>query len=116
MRKHFLILVIPFLAFVCSRKQAANCHTGKVIRTSCASFVVQLTDTQTLGQMGWKDQNTGNTYDHVINITNRCMLKGDLKDGETIRFVIDSTIKNTCITCLMYDAPPNVNYTVHLCK
>jgi len=96
--------------------QSAKCYTGKVIRTSCASFVVQVTDDQTIGENGWKDQpKSDSAYDHVINITNRCQLKDSLKTGDTFRFVIDSTIKSDCITCMMYDAPPTAKYAVRLC-
>ena len=105
-KKNLLILlVLPFFAFVCSKKED-KCLQAKVIRISCASFVVQVLNKDSVGSYGWKDVGGNGTYNNVLNISNTCEI-GKWSKGEEMYFNIEDTLKpNNCISCMMYDAPP----------
>ena len=112
-----VLLFIPLFAFRCGDKKSSNCVIGKVVRTSCASFVVQALNTDTIGVDGWKDSvATGQTYDNVFNVSNRCHIPADLKAGDTIAFTIGSTKPDDCIVCMMFDAPPEAKYQITMCE
>jgi hypothetical protein len=106
--KNYLLLffLLTGFGFVCNSTATKNCLKGKVIRISCASYVVQVLNKQHVGDYGWKDEQSGKTYDNVINFSNPCHV-GEWKQGDEIFFSIkDSSSTNDCVTCMMYDAPP----------
>jgi hypothetical protein len=106
-------LVIPALAFTCKKQGSTGWLEGKVLRVSCASFVVQVLNNDAIGQDGWKDMTNNNaTYDNVFNVNNTCTIPSGIKAGNTIRFKIDSPKPNECVRCMMYDGPPEVAYDV----
>lgn len=110
----FAIIGMAAISFQCgvSKKQSANnCVQGKIIRISCASYVVQALNRDTLGQDGWKNMmDTTLTYDNVFDVTNKCKLPADLKAGDTIYFTAQPTQPSDCVSCMMFDAPPTVKY------
>jgi hypothetical protein len=114
--KQTLLVLVSFsvIAFQCgvTKKQAAgNCIQGKVIRISCASYVVQSLNVDTAGQDGWKNSaDTTKTYDNVFDVANKCKLPADLKAGDTIYFTVAPVQASDCISCMMFDAPPTVKY------
>ena len=117
MKKMFIIsLVLPFMAFHCMKDK--NDHNtwleGKVVRISCASFIVQVTNNTKIGQDGWKDMmNNNKEYDDVINASNKCEIPDAVQEGAVIRFRIEKPyIHNNCAICLIYDAPPDIAYEI----
>ena len=111
-KKNWLILpVLPFFAFVCGKKED-KCLKAKVIRVSCASFVVQVLNKDSVGSYGWKDVGGHGIYNNVLNLKNTCKL-GKWSKGEEMYFTIQDTLKaNDCVVCMMYDAPPDKNVMV----
>jgi hypothetical protein len=112
----FVLMALPVLAFKCGKSSQAKDGylTGKVIRISCASFVIQVLNDDTVGEDGWKDMtNNNNTvYDNVFTANNPCKIGENIKAGNTIRFKIDPPTQNDCVLCMMYDGPPNAKYDV----
>ncbi|MBO9203968.1 MULTISPECIES: hypothetical protein [Niastella] len=87
---------------------------GKVIRISCASFVVQVTNNDSIGEDGWKDQSNNNaSYDNVFAASNPCKLPAGVKAGATIKFKVSPAKANDCITCMMFDAPPTARFDIN---
>ena len=118
MNKRLLAFVcLAGLAFQCgvAKKQASgNCIQGKVIRISCASYVVQSLNVDTVGQDGWKNSaDTTIAYDNVFDVANKCKLPADLKAGDTIYFTAAPVQASDCISCMMFDAPPAVKYDLN---
>ena len=115
-RIFFVMLILPFMAFQCKKdkKGQDTWVEGKVIRISCASFIVQLLDNTTIGQDGWKDMMDNNKeYDDVINASNKCEIPDIIQPGNVIRFRIEKpNIHNNCAICLIYDGPPDVAYEI----
>jgi hypothetical protein len=112
-----VLLFIPLLAFKCSDKKSSKCIIGKVVRTSCASFIVQALNADTLGVDGWKDSvATNETYDNVFNVSNRCHIPAELKAGDTIAFTIGANKQDDCMVCMMFDAPPEAKYAISMCE
>lgn len=111
-KKYLLVLfVLPFFAFNCSKKKI-KCIKAKVIRVSCASFVVQVLNKDSVGSYGRKDVGGHGVYNNVLNIKNSCEI-GKWSRGEEMYFTIQDTLKpNDCITCMMFDAPPAKSYMV----
>ena len=75
MQKILIVLfALPFLAATCDKKPSNACLQGKVIRISCASFVVQVLSDAKIGEDGWKNMmdSTGATYNKVISVGNSC--------------------------------------------
>ncbi len=111
--------VLPFLAFQCEKESTKNNSEwleGKVIRISCATVIVQLTNNTDIGQDGWKDVMDNNKeYNDVINASNKCTIAEKVTTGETIRFKVSAPKpENNCYVCLMYDSPPTVAYEIEL--
>jgi hypothetical protein len=115
MKQTLLALVcLSALAFQCGvakKKTSANCIQGKVLRISCASYVVQSLNVDTLGQDGWKNSaDTTLSFDNVFDVSNKCKLPAGLKAGDTIYFAVQPPQASDCISCMMFDAPPTVKY------
>ena len=108
----FVLLSVSMYGFVCNPPAVSNCLKGKIIRISCASYVVQVLNKQHVGDYGWKDQQGGKTYDNVINIDNACQV-GQSQQGDEIFFTIkNDSATNDCVKCMMYDAPPKKSLQV----
>jgi hypothetical protein len=104
------LLIIPFIAS-CEKK----CHndgylTGKVVRISCASYVIQVLDNNNIGQDNWKDMFDNNKeYDNAINASNKCEIPDFIQKDNIVSFRISySQAPNDCVICTLYDSPPNV--------
>jgi hypothetical protein len=116
MKKYlFVALAIPVFAFSCSRKTvggaSADYVEGKVLRSSCASTVVQVTNNDALGEDGWKDMTQNDAkFDNVFAVNNKCKIPSDVKPGTTIRFKVSKPEQNDCVVCMMYDGPPKTQY------
>lgn len=120
MKKWLLIgAIIPFLAFQCEKENTKNDSEwleGKVIRVSCATVIVQLTNNTDIGQDGWKDiLNNNKEYNDVITASNKCTIAEKVVAGETIRFKISGPKpEKYCYICFIYDGPPTVAYEIEL--
>src|SRR5688572_23011815 len=92
MKKLFLIVAfVPFLAFQCRKENNQNCFKGKVVRITCASYVIQVLNNDSMGDDGWKDSMEGeqNTYDNVFNVSNKCKIPESYEVGDTIYFQLE---------------------------
>jgi hypothetical protein len=116
MKKYlFVALTLPIVVFACSRKvtggEKPGYVEGKVLRTSCASMVIQVTNNDSLGEDGWKDMTQNNaSVDNVFAVNNKCKVSSDVKAGATLRFKISTAEQNDCVVCMMYDGPPKTQY------
>ncbi len=100
------IFVGTSLAIGCDVKND-RCIKGKVVRISCASFVVQVLNRDSIGTYGWRDVGGHTVYNNVFRVGNPCKI-GQLFNGDEIYFTIaDSLTEKNCVTCMMYDAPPD---------
>ena len=105
------IAMITAQCGVNQKQPSKDCVQGKVIRISCASYVVQALDRDTVGQDSWKNgTDTTTIYDNVFDVANKCKLPGDIKAGDTIYFTLHPTQPSDCVSCMMFDAPPTVKY------
>ena len=56
MKKILLVAALaPFFAFQCDKSITTKCVKGKVIRISCASYVIQVLNNDSVGEDQWKD-------------------------------------------------------------
>lgn len=105
------IALISFQCGVNKNQPSKDCVQGKVLRISCASYVVQALNRDTLGEDGWKTPgDTTTLYDNVFDVANKCKLPGDIKAGDTIYFTVHPVQPSDCVSCMMFDAPPVVKY------
>jgi len=118
MQKIICFLLVMFLALVSCKKSSSNKNLsgwleGKVIRISCASYVIQISNNSTFGQDNWKNIRDNKEYDNVVSAANQCEISQDIKEGDKIRFRLDFTdTMNECVVCDMFDGPPTVVYGV----
>ena len=115
MKKILLVAALaPFFAFQCDKSITTKCVKGKVIRISCASYVIQVLNNDSVGEDQWKDSRdpVPNTFDNVFAVSNPCNIPSNYKVGDTIYFNLDEPKPSECVTCMMYDAPPTVKYQV----
>lgn len=111
MKKTFLILaLVSFFAFQCDKNHTTNCLKGKVIRISCASYVIQVLNNDSIGEDQWEGEQ--GTYDNVFSVSNKCMIPASYKTGDIIYFEIDKPEQSDCIVCMMYDAPPKTQFKI----
>ncbi|MFT3824243.1 MAG: hypothetical protein QM731_09995 [Chitinophagaceae bacterium] len=111
-RLTFLIILLALLTGSCSKKSDREGLAGKVIRISCASYVIQVYSNKDLGEDNWKDLKTQVVHDNVFNALGKCEIPDDIKEGDHIRFGISDDTPPPCATCFLYDAPPSVTYFV----
>jgi hypothetical protein len=110
-----ITLIVPVVAFTCKQKAAGPTDwlEGKVVRTSCASFIIQVMNNDAIGTDGWKDMSNNNvSYNNVFNANNKCEIPNSIKAGDTVKFKITAATKSDCIVCMMYDGPPEAKYDV----
>ena len=115
MKKLLLIAVIlPLFAFQCKRAGNPKCLQGKIVRITCASYVIQVFNNDAVGDDVWKDSMQGvqTTYENVFKASNKCKIPTSYKVGDTIYFNLDKPEPNDCVLCMMYDAPPKTQYQV----
>lgn len=117
MKKWLLVaIVLPVMAYKCGRTEQADKEgwiRGKVVRTSCASFVVQVLNNDTIGEDGWKDMMNNNAvYNNVFTVNNQCKIPATIKSGSNIQFKMAAPAQNDCVTCMMFDGPPQTKYDI----
>lgn len=112
-----LAAMIPLISFTCNKKlMEEKCYEVKVIRSTCASLVVQVLNDDRIGEDGWKDiMDNDRQYDNVFNIINRCELAGESKVNDTFIVRKSSKETNECVSCMLYDAPPRLSVAVERC-
>ena len=111
----FAAALIPMLAFQCNKENTkTGWLEGKVVRISCASFIVQLLNNNEIGEDGWKDMlDNDKVYNDVITASNKCEIPGSVKKDNIIRFKLESPKQhNDCAICLMYDGPPKKAFEI----
>ena len=110
----FILMLLPIFAFQCDKDNFNKCLKGKVIRISCASYVIQVLNNDSIGDDQWRDSIDGEqkTYDNVFNISNKCKIPASYKPGDIIYFNLEKPEPNDCIVCLMYDAPPLAQFQI----
>ena len=115
MKKIFLIAALtPFFAFQCDKNSISKCIKVKVIRISCASYVIQVLNNDSIGDDQWTNSMQGehHTYDNVFSVSNKCKIPATYKAGDIIYFNLDKPEASDCIVCMMYDAPPKTQFQV----
>lgn len=114
MKLIFILLALPVMASKCGKQKEKDTHLqGKVVRVSCASFVVQVLNDDTVGEDGWKDMMNNNAqYDNVFTANNACKIPAGIKAGATIRFTVSQPAQNDCVACMMYDGPPAAKFDI----
>jgi len=108
-------LLLPFLAFKCKKSGQDTFLEGRVVRITCADFVVQVLNNDNIGDDSWNDVTINNNIaiDNVFVVSNACTLSSDIKKvGNIVRFKIDQSGKNNCVVCMIYDAPPKTAYDI----
>ena len=113
MKLLFILMALPVLATNCKKEKDKNDYLeGKVVRWTCASFVMQVTNDDSIGEDGWKDIMSNNKqYDNVITVNNFCKESAlTQKALVTFRFKIKKAEVNDCVMCAMADAPPTEKY------
>lgn len=111
----FLILTsITILSISCKKPDQPSCLQVKVIRSTCASLVIQVLNNDTIGEDGWTDtfMNKNARYDNVFTASNACKISAAYKSGDIFYITIGSPASNDCVQCALYDAPPGVVYEV----
>ena len=111
----FILLAIPLFSAKCTKNNPSdNCLKARVVRITCASFVVQVLNNDSIGEDNWRDSHSSNpqTYDNVFAVANTCKVPPSYKTGDVIYFNIESPKQNDCIVCAMWDAPPKVLYDI----
>lgn len=115
MKKIFLIIaLLPFFAFQCGNNRVNKCLKGKVVRISCASYVIQVLNNDSIGDDQWNASMEGQqkNYDNVFNVSNKCKISSSYKPGDIIYFNLEKPEASDCIVCMMYDAPPQAQFQV----
>ena len=109
-----MIALVPFLAFQCKKENTDKCIQGKVIRISCASYVIQVLNNDSIGEDGWKDSMQGQqtTYNNVFTASNKCEIPPSFKPGDIIYFKLEKPEPSDCVVCMMYDAPPQTQFQI----
>lgn len=110
--------IMPICGFVCSPKKNNDCIRGQIIRITCASTVVRITSTDSLGEDQWKDvmDSSGSRYDNVFKMANKCDLPSISKVGDIVSFRLTAPKVDSCMVCMMYDAPPSASYSIDFCQ
>ena len=108
------MVLLPLLAVQCKKENIDRCIKGKVVRISCASYVIQVLNNSSIGEDGWRDSIQGQqtTYDNVFTASNKCDVPLSFKPGDIIYFTLEKPAPNDCVICTMYDAPPQTQYQV----
>ena len=98
--------------------------TGKLVLTQpCAGVVIQVLqgsiDPSKIDPL-WKDSITGMTYINVFTVSNQCTFPGNLHEGDTIAFQLDSDPpppSPLCDMCAISSpVPPIANYVRNVRK
>jgi len=89
---------------------------AKLIRTTCASIVIQIQDSNYyyLGEQ-WSNTMSPLTVmtEHAAAVSNPCEFPADqINVGDLFYFDINSNPRNDCVVCAMYDAPPTKKVAV----
>jgi hypothetical protein len=111
----WVALAFPFFAYQCDKTAKDGWLEGKVVRISCASYIIQVTNSDAVGEDGWKDMsNNDKAYDNVFAVSNKCKMPADIKAGSAIKFKVAEPAKDSgCISCMMFDGPPKVALDVN---
>lgn len=110
--RYFLLLIFIIASGIFCNSNKPVCLKAKVLRVSCASFVVQVLNKDSVGSYGWKDVAGHGVYNNVFTVANSCKI-GKWGKGEEFYFNIsDSLQSGDCMACMMYDAPPEKSYTI----
>lgn len=112
MKRNILPILVLFTAGLNCHPKSSACLRAKVIRISCASFVVQVLNKDSVGSYGWRDIGGHGIYNNVFRVSNPCNI-GPWARGEEFSFTINDSLKQKeCATCRMYDAPPEKSYLI----
>jgi hypothetical protein len=111
MRQTLLFFIVLFVFMGCKPSEPP-CLKAKVLRVSCASFVIQVLNKDSVGSYGWKDVSGNGVYNNVITVANSCNI-GKWSKGEEFYFtLVSSPQSGECMTCMMFDSPPEKTYMI----
>lgn len=108
------VLIFSLLIYATCRKNGqSELISGKIVYRSCATTVVEVTDPAfyAIAQDSWQQDPSRAARHHVFAVSNPCQLP-KLDTGQVFRFRIDSSGKNDCIVCMMYDNPPQTKHMI----
>ena len=113
--RNFILLLAIFGLFSCKKSTDGTIITGKVVYRSCASIVVQVTDSSHfyLGENGWQQKPNKGVYDNVFTVANTCSF-GPTKEGQSFTFTVLPRNPNPgdCVVCALYDNPPAKKHAI----
>jgi len=117
------MLYIPYLiiSLFLGRQPVQPAIQAKLVYKSCASVIVQITDSSYfyLTQEKWQRSPNDPVYDHVFTVRNSCsFLDQQIDKGDFFSFrVIKNETGNTgCVQCLLYDNPPGASLSIEVVK
>ncbi|MEO5997721.1 MAG: hypothetical protein ABIN89_13360 [Chitinophagaceae bacterium] len=108
-----MLLILITMVFGCKKKVSPDCLRARIVRTTCASIVMQALNNNSIGEDNWKDVFDNNThYDNAFAISNPCGLPSGYKVGDVVYITIAKATTSDCIRCALYDAPPLISYDI----
>jgi hypothetical protein len=113
--KKFIIAALVLVFLSCKKDTDSTVINGKVVYRSCASVVVQVTDSSHfyLGENGWRQGPTKAALDHVFTVLNPCKF-GNIPVGQAITFTLvknDPSWKD-CVVCALFDNAPRTKHDI----
>ena len=115
MKKLFVIAaLLPFFSFQCKKDHNQKCLKGRVVRITCASYIIQILNNDSIGEDEWKNSMQGEqtSYNNVFSVSNKCNIPVSYKTGDIIYFDLDKPAPSDCVVCMMYDAPPKAQFQI----
>lgn len=108
------VIMLSLFTMSCEKENRAACLKGKVIRVTCASTVIQVLNSETIGQDGWVDtfNNSNTSYDNVFTVSNTCKIPQALMKDDEFWFSIGPKGDANCVICMMLDYAPSVQYSI----
>jgi hypothetical protein len=113
--KNFVLISLVLAFLSCTKNTDPTIINGKVVYRSCASVVIQVTDSSHfhLGENGWQQGPSKAPLDHVFTVRNPCKF-GNIPVGQAIKF---SIVKNDpswrdCVICALLDNAPATKHDI----
>lgn len=109
-----IALVFCTLLWACEKENSVACLKGRVVRVTCASTVVEVLNSGSIGEDGWMDSfgTDTPTYSNVFTVSNTCELNRPLVPGDEFWFSVGPASVAKCELCEMLDNAPKTKYSI----